>query len=285
MLSNGNGLSAADVAAVTGNNGWNNGFGGDGAWWIIVLLLCANGGWGNGMFGGGGMGWEMPYFYNSQTQNDVNRGFDNQGLSSAITALTGAVTGGFADAAVQQCNSTTQLLQGQNGTNTAMLQGFASAAQQACQDKFDIITTANNNYNNLVMQAMNNEAARQKCCCDEQLRISELRGDLLADNANTRLVVTQQAQEIKDIMCQDKIDAKNERIVQLENQNAQANLLNAINQSQAQQTQQIEDYVRPQINPAYIVPNPYANYFNPYGNGNWGWNNGGCNGCNTNYYG
>ena len=44
-------LSAADIAAVTGNNGgW--GFGNDGSFWIIVLFLFMFGSWGNG-FGGG----------------------------------------------------------------------------------------------------------------------------------------------------------------------------------------------------------------------------------------
>lgn len=36
---NGSGLSAADVAAVTGNNGF--GFGNDGAWWILILFIFA----------------------------------------------------------------------------------------------------------------------------------------------------------------------------------------------------------------------------------------------------
>ena len=51
-----NGLSAADVAAVTGNNG---GFGnwGDGSFWIIVLFLFAlMGNWGGNGFGGNGGG-------------------------------------------------------------------------------------------------------------------------------------------------------------------------------------------------------------------------------------
>ena len=38
-LIDGNGLSAADVAAVTGNNGGFGSFGGDGAWLILILLL------------------------------------------------------------------------------------------------------------------------------------------------------------------------------------------------------------------------------------------------------
>ena len=40
------GLSASDVALLTGRNNNNDGFGNDG-WWIILLLL-ALGGWNNG---------------------------------------------------------------------------------------------------------------------------------------------------------------------------------------------------------------------------------------------
>jgi len=39
LSENGNGLTAADVAAVTGGN--SNGWNGDGAWWLIVLFLFA----------------------------------------------------------------------------------------------------------------------------------------------------------------------------------------------------------------------------------------------------
>lgn len=46
-------MSAADLAAIVGNG--NDGFGnGNGAWWLIILLLFANGGWGNNGWGGNG---------------------------------------------------------------------------------------------------------------------------------------------------------------------------------------------------------------------------------------
>ena len=56
-------MTPADIAACTGNannNGW--GFGGDGAWWIIILLLFGWGGrgFGNG-FGGGYDGGGKPF--------------------------------------------------------------------------------------------------------------------------------------------------------------------------------------------------------------------------------
>ena len=47
--------SLSDIAAVTNrNDGYGNDmFGGNGAWWLIVLLLF---GWGRGGFGGYGNG-------------------------------------------------------------------------------------------------------------------------------------------------------------------------------------------------------------------------------------
>ena len=64
-------------------------------------------------------------------------------------------------------------------------------------------------------------------------------------------------------MCNDKIDSKNETIAQLRqelsmrdlaaSQTAQTARLLADN---ANQTQQIENYIVPPVRPAYIVPNP-----------------------------
>lgn len=49
---NSNGVSLADIAAVTGNNRNNDGMWGDGAWWIVILLIF---GWGNNGWGGFGV--------------------------------------------------------------------------------------------------------------------------------------------------------------------------------------------------------------------------------------
>ena len=68
-------MTPADIAAVTGG-GYNNGgygFGGDG-WWVILFLILAMGGnWGNNGFGGNG-GGNIPWIMN--TDNDVERGFN-----------------------------------------------------------------------------------------------------------------------------------------------------------------------------------------------------------------
>ena len=47
------GLTASDVAVLTGNTRNNDGFNGDGCWWIILFLLFGMFGWGGYGFGGG----------------------------------------------------------------------------------------------------------------------------------------------------------------------------------------------------------------------------------------
>lgn len=92
-------LSAADVAAVMGNNGNGFGFGGDGAWWFILLiLLFANNGWGNG------------YGNNSGVGSEVQRGFDQSALVNGINGINSALVANQ-NATTQGMNSLAMSLQ------------------------------------------------------------------------------------------------------------------------------------------------------------------------------
>lgn len=92
-------LSAADVAAVMGNNGNGFGFGGDGAWWFILLiLLFANNGWGNGYGNNGGVG------------SEVQRGFDQSALVNGINGINSALVANQ-NATTQGMNSLAMSLQ------------------------------------------------------------------------------------------------------------------------------------------------------------------------------
>ena len=103
MSITGEGMSAADLKAVLGNNDDGFGFGGNGGWWLLVLLLAMNGGWGNGFgFGGGGA---APWLMAGQGQGDIQRGFDQSAIMSALNGLqvgqcgvTQAIQSGFAAA-------------------------------------------------------------------------------------------------------------------------------------------------------------------------------------------
>ena len=203
MVSNGTDNMVMPVAPMYGGyNGCNgNGFGWGGDWaWIILLLLLGGNGWGNGFGGGYGADGVMPYLWNTQTQNDVNRGFDNSGLSSQLSGIQSAITTGFANAEVARCNGTIDALN-QRFTDTQFM-------------------TQN-------MNALSSQLAN--CCCENRLATANLGATIASEACDTRTTDTQNTQlllnainggiqSIKDQMCNDKIDSKNEKIADLERQ-------------------------------------------------------------------
>ena len=200
-----------------GNGGFGNScFGGDWAWIILLLLLCG-GGWGNGFGGGFGGDGVMPYLWNTQTQNDVNRGFDTASLSGQLSGIQSAITTGFSNAEVSDCNRAMDAMQ------TAYTNQIASMNQ-----RFADITAVNQGFTNLSSQLAN-------CCCENRLATANLGADIAREACADRQAVnegvrdilanqTASVQKILDQMCADKIDAKNEKIADLERQLTMANL-------------------------------------------------------------
>ena len=257
MYENGN-MSPADMAAVVGNNNDSFGFGGNGAWWIFILFLFAmNNGWGNG-FGGNNAGAGMQ------------RGFDQQAVMSGIGDISGAIGNGFANVQTALCN-------GFAGVNAGVSNGFAQSEisnnnrQMANMNQlFGIQTGLGNQLNSISM-------GLQNCCCENALR------DVTAQGvANTQAImntVNAGFQSIKDQMCSDKIDAKNERIAELERQLTMANFAASQDARTAQilanneaQTAALERYLAPTPIPAFLVQNP-----NCCPNQGYGWGGCGCN--------
>lgn len=224
-------MSAADIAAVTGNDGFGNG---NGAWWIILFLFAL--GWGGYGYGNGG---------NNGVDAYMQRGFDQTAVMSGINGLTSAVANGFANAEVSRCNGQTNILQAMNNNQMGTIQGMNTLAmglQNCCCE------------NRASVADLKYTVATEACA--DRSAISEALRDVIANNtANT--------QAILDKMCQQEIDA-------LKTQNAnlqtQLNMMN-LAQSQSAQTAQIladnasqttalEQYLAPVPRPAYIVANP-----------------------------
>ena len=231
-------------------NGWGDG------WWILLLLLFA-GGWNNGFGGGfGGEGGVLPYMWNTQTQNDVNRGFDTASLSGQLNGIQSAVTNGFASAEVANCNRAMDSMQ------TAYNNQIASMNQ-----RFADMGAINQGFNNISSQLAN-------CCCENRLAVANLGSDIAREACADRQAVSDGVrdilanqnsgiQRILDQMCSDKIDAKNERIADLERQLTMANLAasqtaqtSRLLADNAAQTVALEQYLNPVPVPAYIVQNP-----------------------------
>ena len=155
--------------------------------------------------------------------NDVQRGFDQQATMGAIGDINTSIV-----ALAQAVN---------NGFSQSQL-----AMQQCCCD--NRAATADLKY-----------TVATEACADRNAVSNALRDVLEANAAST--------QKILDVMCQDKIDAKNEKIVELQNQLTMANLAASQNAQTAQiladnaaQTMALEQYLNPTPIPAYTVQNP-----------------------------
>ena len=111
-LSNGD-LSAADMAAVLGNNG--DAFGNNGSFWIVILFLFAMmGGWGNNGWNGNGGG----------VYPAIQSGFDQAAVTGQLAGINASINNGFANAEVSRCNTQANL--------TNQLNTIAMAQQNCC---------------------------------------------------------------------------------------------------------------------------------------------------------
>lgn len=195
MISNDNMVMPVAPAGSYGGDGC---FGGNNGWWILLLLLFA-GGFGNG-FGGYGNDAVMPYMWNAQTQNDVNRGFDNAGLVGQLTGIQSAITSGFANSEISRCNSDMAAMQtAYNNQIASMNQRFADT--QLISGGFD----------NLAAQLA-------QCCCENRLATCNTNNTIVSEASKNREIIAASTQRILDQICQDKIDSKNEKILELQNQ-------------------------------------------------------------------
>lgn len=225
--------SEGNMVMPVAPTGAGGGFGGmgDNGWWIILLFILLGGfgnNWGNR---GGATGVEA----------DVQRGFDQAALTSGIGDLQTAVTQGFAGVA----------------------NGFAQAEIAANARQMADIQSQN------ALQAQ-----LASCCCENRLASADLKSTILSENCSDRQVISDalrdllvnannNTQKILDTMCQDKIDAKNEKIADLERQLTMANLAASqgaqtaqILADNARQTTALEQYLNPTPVPAYVVANP-----------------------------
>ena len=210
------------VSPMYGNNGGGFGnFGGD--WgWIILLLLFAGGGWGGfgGGFGGFGnmqLGYDFPWLLNGQQgiNANTNAGFQNAALAGQLNGIQSGIN----NLSTQLCNccGDTQMAIANLG---AGIEAGANARQIAnMQQAFSNQTAMLQGFNGI-------QAQQAECCCENRLGIANLSSDIAREACATRTNDTQNTQSIlnvinggiqsiKDQLCQDKIDAKNDEIANL----------------------------------------------------------------------
>ena len=215
-----------------GNGGFGNGFGGDG-WWIILLLLFAGGGWGNGFGGGFGgygnmmLGYDFPWLMTGQQNinTNTNNGFRDAMINDGINSIRDGING-----------LSTQLCGCYGDMQMALANGFAGVEQGAnarqianMQTAFNAQTAMSQGFNSVQSQLAD-------CCCENRLASADLKYTVATENCadrtqsiqNTRDIIDSQTrgtQAILDKLCQleldgvkAQVDAKNDRIVDLQNQ-------------------------------------------------------------------
>lgn len=215
-----------------------NGFGNNGdGWWIILLfiLIAAMGGNWGGNNQGGGFGGGQPIIVNDGNGGSVQRGFDQAAVMSGLQGIQSGVQG----LSTQLCNCCADMAQTVN-SGFANAETAANARQIAnLQQAWAGQTAMAQGFNALGTQLAD-------CCCENRLATADLRYTIATENCADRAAIsegirdiitnqTASTQRILDQLCQDKIDAKNEKIADLERQLTMADL----RASQIAQTAQI----------------------------------------------
>ena len=182
-----NGLSASDVALMSRDgdglgNGWS------GMIWLFAILAMM----------GGGFGWSGTGGNSNAIQNDINRGFDNQNLQAQTRDILAAVNG-----------------------------ASMTGVQTTNQVYHDIVGYVGDKYNELqrdvaglaVGQA-NLLAHQNECCGTLGRQLMQNNYDAAMRDAATNANIVAQSQRIVDAITENKIEAMQNRINQLELQNA-----------------------------------------------------------------
>ena len=183
----GGGMSPADMAAVMGNN---EGWGGNSAWWIIILfaLIYGNNGWGNNGFANA-IGYE-----NLATSNEVQRGFDNQNSMANQRDILAAVSAGTAQAVA--------------ATNQSFHDTYAVFSDKYTELQRDI--------SNLAMGQANAIASQKDCCCQTLRAIDGVNYNNAMNTAQITAAIAAEGQATRDLIQQNKIEGMQNRINQLE---------------------------------------------------------------------
>ena len=235
-----NGVSLADIAAVTGSSRDNDGMWGNGAWWIVILLIFGWGGFGNNGWGGNGYG-------NGYTDAAIQRGFDNQAVVSKLDGINNGI-----------CSLGYDQLAQMNGINTNILQtGFG------IQQAINADTVSGMQNTNAIQSTLTNMAAQNaSCCCETQRQIergfADTNYNMATQACQTRQAIADSTRSILDYLCQDKIatlQSENNDLRRAASQDRQNALLTT---AMTAQTNQIINAVNPTAIPAYVVPNPNA---------------------------
>ena len=222
-----NGISLADIAAVTRNNEdawgmngmWNNPF----IYLVWMFMARSFNGWGEGY--GPGMAGLATAAGQYATQADIQRAFDTNTITGKLDGLTNGLSDGF------------------YAVNTGMLGGFNGIQRDLCAG-----------FNGVNSAIAENRFAAQQCCCETNRNIDNVRFEnskntceitnaIHAEGEATRALINANTmQELRD-----RLEARDRDI-----------LARDFQLSQLAQNQYLVNAIKPCPIPAYLTCSPYA---------------------------
>ena len=176
--------------------GGDGGFGLNGLGGIFALLVLL------GLFNGGGFGFGGNGNTNALSA-DMQRGFDNQNTMAQTRDILTAVTGGTAQTIAASTQNAANAINAIKDGNASLIREFGT-----------------------VESALTGLAGEmQNCCCGIKQQIMQNNYDAAMRDAATNASFTAQIQSVKDMMAQDKIEALQAQVSQLQLQAATSNVL------------------------------------------------------------
>ena len=196
------GYSLSDIAAATDGNR-NDGFGGDGgAWWIIILFLFVFCGWGGNGFGNRGFAGEAALtradlcqdMNFGQLENGV-RGIQqglcdgfyamNTGMLNGFAGVQNTLTNGFAGVDNAVCTLGYQTQAGINSVNVAGMQNT-----NAIQQDINANTVANMQNTNAIQTQL------AQCCCDNRAGQKDIQYQMATDTCAVQNTIQNTTRDI-----------------------------------------------------------------------------------------
>lgn len=200
-----NGISLADIASVTKDH--DGAFGSDGLWIFALLILLFGG---NGGFGFG----------------------NNNGLAQTDLNLLNAIQNGQ-----REVSSDVQRTAYENMATTK------DASYNNLSEIRDVQASVATNGANIINALTAMQANQQNCCCETKSMILENRYLDAQNTASINANTTAQTQKVLDAISQNKVEALQARVSELELANAMSNV--------------------PRINPyGYGISQNFCNYSN-----------------------
>ena len=186
---NDNSMGIVPTYPIGGDMGGNS--------WIFLFAILAL------MWGGNGFGFGGGAGNSNAIQADVNRGFDNQNLQAQTRDILSAVTNGTAQTIASSTANATNAINAIKDGNAALIREFGT------------VETA--------LTALSGK--QQECCCNTLRAVDGVNYNQAINTAAINANTTAQTQKILDAIAQSKIDTLQNKVNQLELQNAVAGVV------------------------------------------------------------